>query len=167
MKKSYNAPLRRRVSDEQILGLIISIVARLISEMLHERYPYWQKKQERESEIFLKIRSLIDFNLPARRIAHSLVEAAFIPNEVKETLASEIGHSKQKSSYENAGLKDTQPSAVFVYLSLVAAFETSLPSEGFALREALSERDAAQIVATRFVDALRWVMSHGFVDLEQ
>ena len=154
------------MSDEQVLGLVISVVARLISDMIHERYPHWRNKRERESEISLRIRSLLDFNLPARRIAYSLMEALFIPNEIKEILASEIGYSKQKASDESVWLKDSQPSAVFVYLSFVAAFETSLVPEGFSIRETVNESDAAQIVAARFVDALRWVMAHSFVELE-
>jgi hypothetical protein len=155
------------VSDEQVLGLVIGVVARLISDMIHERYPHWRNKRERESEISLRIRSLLDFNLPARRIAYSLMEALFIPNEIKEILASEIGYSKQKASDQSVWLKDSQSSAVFVYLSFVAAFETSLVPEGFSIREALYEREAAQKVATRFVDTLRWATAHGLVDLEQ
>ena len=160
-------PVKRRVSDEKVLGLVISVVARLISDMVHERYPHWQNKRERESEISLRIRGLLKFNLPARRIAHSLMEALFIPNELKEMLASDIGYSKQQASDQSVWLNDSQPSAVFVYLSFVAAFETSLVPEGVSIREALNERDAAQIVATRFVDTLRWAMEHGLVDLEQ
>jgi len=146
--------------------MIIDLTAGLISDMIHKKYPYWRKKLKRQNEISVIIRRLIDFELPVRRIAHSLLKAPFVPAEIKQTLALKLGCSTQNEIDENAVLEDLKPGANFVYLSAVAAFATPLVPAGFSTREVLTEEDAASIIAVRFVDALRWLMTNGFVESE-